>query len=166
MKTLETNPNESPHPNSLMLLIWYLISTSHIPPSLALSHCPEHTVAFVPCLCTFPTEISFINFLVYSICLLSLTLSFHALFGVFFSKNFQTSFHFKFLIFLLIYLDHERKITIKKERKQNHYTNRRQTMESPPLGFSQVHPQTPPYHLCSPLSWPLLPSSISAPSWP
>ena len=47
MKTLEMNPNGSPHPNSLMPQTWYQISTSLIPPSLVLSHCPEHTVAFV-----------------------------------------------------------------------------------------------------------------------
>jgi len=65
---------------------WYLISTLHILPSPVLSYCPEHAVAFVPCLCAFPTGISFINFLVYSVYLFSLTLSFCALFGVFFSK--------------------------------------------------------------------------------
>ena len=86
MKTLEMNPNESPHLNSLILPTWYLISTLHILPSPVLFHCPEHAVAFVPYLCTFPMEISFINFLVYSVHLFSLTFSFHALSGVFFSK--------------------------------------------------------------------------------
>ena len=38
-------------------------------------------------------DFSFINFLVYSVCLFSLTLSFHILFRVSF-QNFQTSFHF------------------------------------------------------------------------
>jgi len=118
MKILETNPNGSLHPNSFMPLTWYPISTLHIPPSLVLSHCPEHAVAFVPYLHTFPMGIfSFIYFLVYSVHLFSLTLSFHALFGVFFSKKFQTSFHFKFLIFLLTHLDHKREITIKKKTK-------------------------------------------------
>jgi len=134
MKTLEMNPNEFPHLNSLMLLTWYLISTSYILPSLVLSYCPEHTVSFVLCLYTLPIGIPFINFLVYSVRLFSLTLSFHALFGVFFSKTFK-------LLFILIFdfLTHifrsQKKITIKKERKQNHYTNRRQMTEFSPLEF-------------------------------
>ena len=119
MKILKTNLNGFPYLNWLMPLTWYLISTSYILPSLVLSHCPEHAVAFVPYLYTFQTWISFINFLVYSVYLLSLTLSFCTLFGVFFSKkkNFQTSFHFKFLIFLLTHLDYKRKITIEKRKK-------------------------------------------------
>jgi len=72
-----------PHPNSLMPPTWYLISILYIPPSPVLSHCPKHAVAFVPYLCTFPMGI---NFLVYSVHLFSLTLSFHALSRVFFSK--------------------------------------------------------------------------------
>jgi len=86
MKTLEMNPNGSLYPNSLMLLTWYLISTSYILPSPVLSHCPDHAVAFVPYFCASPMGIPFINFLVYSVHLFSLTLSFHAFFGVFFSK--------------------------------------------------------------------------------
>ena len=92
MKILETNPNGSPHLNLLMLLTWYLISTLHILPSLVLSHCPEHAVAFVLCLCTLPTGILFTNFLVYSVCLFLLTLSFYTLFRVFFSKTFKLLF--------------------------------------------------------------------------
>ena len=53
MKTLETNPNGSPHLNFLMPRTWYLISTSLIPPSPVLFHCPEHAVAFVLCLRAF-----------------------------------------------------------------------------------------------------------------
>ena len=83
---LEMNPNKSLHPNSLMPPTWYLISTSHILPSPVLFHCSDHTVTFVPCLCAFPMGILFINFLVYSVHLFSLTLSFCAFFGVFFSK--------------------------------------------------------------------------------
>jgi len=86
MKTLETNLNGSLYLNSLILLTWYPISTSHIPPSPVLSHCPDHAVAFVLYLHAFPIGILFINFLVYSVHLFSLTLSFYALFGVFFSK--------------------------------------------------------------------------------
>ena len=50
-------------------------------------------------LCISNGNLFFINFLVYSVCLFSLTLSFRALFGVCFS-NFQTSFH---LIFVFSY---------------------------------------------------------------
>jgi len=57
MKTLETNLDRSSHPNSLMPLTWYLISTSHIPPSLVLFYCPEHAITFIPCLCAFPIGI-------------------------------------------------------------------------------------------------------------
>jgi len=86
MKILETNPNGSLHPNSLMLPTWYSISTLHIPPNLVLSHCPDHAVAFALCPCTFPMGISFTNSLVYSVCLFLLTFSFYALFGVSFQK--------------------------------------------------------------------------------
>ena len=104
---IEINPNGSLHLNSLMLLTWYPISTSHILPSLVLSHCPDYAVTFVLCLCTFLREISFINFLVYSVCLFSVTFSFHTLFRISF-QNFQTSFHFNFLISLLTYLNHRK----------------------------------------------------------
>ena len=114
MKTLETNPNRSLHSNSLMLPTWYLISTLHIPPSLVLSHCPDHAV--VPCLCTFPMGIFFfINFLVYSVCLFSLTCSFHALFRVS-SQNFKLLF-----ILILVFLTHtfnSQKIKILLKEKQ------------------------------------------------
>jgi len=116
MKTLEMNLNRSLHLNSLIPLTWYLISTLHIPPSLVLSYCPEHAVAFVPCLCAFPTGISFINFLVYSVYLFSLTLSFHILFGVSF-QNFKLLF-----ILILDFLTHtfksqKIKILLNKENK-------------------------------------------------
>jgi len=114
MKTLEINLNGFPHPNSLMLPTWYLISTSHIPPSLVLSHCPEHTVAVVLCLCIFPMGISFINFLVYSVCLFSLTLSFHALFRV----SFKTSNFFLILAFLTHTFNSQKiKILLKKKQE-------------------------------------------------
>ena len=83
-----------------MLPTWYPISTLHIPPSPVLSHCPEYAVVFVPCLCAFPTGIFFINFLVYSIYLFSLTLSFHTLFRVS-SQNFKLLF-----ILILAFLTH------------------------------------------------------------
>jgi len=92
MKILEINPNKSPHLNSLMLLTWYPIFTLHIPPSPVLSHCPDHAVAFVPYFYVFPTEIPFTNFLVYSVHLFSLPLSFCTLFRVFFSKTFKLLF--------------------------------------------------------------------------
>ena len=115
MKTLETNLNKSPYLNSLMPPTWYPISTSHILPSPVLSHCPDHAVAFVPCLCTFPTGIFFfINFLVYSVCLFSLTLSFHTLFRVS-SQNFKLLF-----ILILVFLTHtfnSQKIKILLKRK-------------------------------------------------
>ena len=53
MKTLKTNLNRFLHLNSLMLLTWYLIFTSHIPPSTVLSYCPDHAIAFVLCLHAF-----------------------------------------------------------------------------------------------------------------
>ena len=161
------NLNGSPHLNSLMLLTWYPISISHILPSLVLFHCPDHAVAFVPCLYIllmgiFPCLIS----LVYSVCLFLLTLSFHALFGVS-SQNFQTSFHL-----ILTFLTHtfnlqeiKLKNSIKKE-KQNQYTNRRQITESPPPDFLRGHSGTPPLYLCSPPSCSLPLSPISTLSQP
>ena len=79
--------------SKLMPLTWYLISISHILSSSVFSHCPDHTITFVLCLHIFPMGIFFTNSLVYSVCLFSLTLSFHTLFEVSF-QNFQTSFHF------------------------------------------------------------------------
>ena len=119
MKTLETNPNGSPHLNSLMLRTWYQISTSHIPPSLVLFYCPEHAVAFVLCLHAFLMGI-FLHLisLVYSVCLFSLTLSFRTPFRVS-SQNFQTSFHL-----ILTFLTHtfnsqeiNKKNSIKRKNK-------------------------------------------------
>jgi len=94
MKILEMNPNRFLQQNSLMPPTWYLISTSHILPSLVLSYCSDYAVAFVPCLYAFPPGISFINFLVYSVHLFLLTLSFCTLFRVS-SQNFK-------LLFILI----------------------------------------------------------------
>ena len=119
MKTLEMNPNGFLHPNSLMPWTWYQISTLHIPPSLVLSYCPEHAIAFVLCLCAFLMEI-FLHLisLVYSVCLFPLTLSFRTPFGVF-SQNFQTSFHL-----ILTFLTHtfnsqeiNKKILLKEKTK-------------------------------------------------
>ena len=161
MKTLEMNPNGSLYLNSLIPLTLYLISTSHILLSPVLFHCPEHTVTVVPCLRAFPTGI-FLHFLVYSVCSFSLTLSFYALFGVS-SQNFKLLF-----ILILVFLTHtfnsqKTKNSI-KEKKQNQYTNKRWTMESPSPNFLQGHPWTPLHYLCSPPSRPLSPNSISAPS--
>ena len=114
MKILETNLNRFPYLNSLMLLTWYLISTLHILPSLVLSHYPDHTIVFVPCLYAFPRGIFFINFLVYSVCLFSLILSLHTLFVV----SSQTSFHFNFCFsYSHIYFT-ENKILIKSLLKK------------------------------------------------
>ena len=119
MKTLEMNPNGSPHLNSLMLSTWYPISILHIPPSPVLSHYPDHAVAFILCLRTFLMGI-FLHLisLVYSVHLFSLTLSFHALFRVS-SQNFQTSFHL-----ILTFLTHtfnsqeiNKKILLKEKTK-------------------------------------------------
>ena len=57
----EDTEDKFPHPNSLILSTWYLISISHILLSLVLSHCPDHAVAFVLCLCAFLTEIIFLH---------------------------------------------------------------------------------------------------------
>ena len=117
MKTLETNLNGSPHPNSLMPLTWYPISISHILPSPVLSHYSGHAVAFVPCLHTFLMGIFFTNSLVYSVCLFLLTLSFHALFGVSFQKLSKLLF-----ILILDFLTHTfrsqkiKKILLNKEK--------------------------------------------------
>ena len=117
MKILETNPNRSPHLNSLIPLTWYLISILYILPSPVLFHCSDHTVAFVPCLHAFPTGIFFTNFLVYSVCLFLLTLSFCALFGVSFQKLSKLLF-----ILILDFLTHTfrsqkiKKILLNKEK--------------------------------------------------
>ena len=111
------NLNGSLHLNSLMLLTWYLISTLHIPPSPALSHCPKHTVAVILCLYVFPMGISFINFLVYSVHLFSLTLSFYALFGVS-SQNFKLLF-----ILILVFLTH----TFNSQRIKNSIKEKNKT---------------------------------------
>ena len=102
----------------------------------------------------------FINFLVYSIRLFLLTLSFHALFGV----SSQTSFHFNSCFsYSHIYFT-ENKILIKSLlKKDNQNTNKRQMTESSPPDFPQSHPRTPLHHLCSSPFWLLLLNPISAP---
>ena len=120
MKTLEINPNGSLHLNSLMLQTWYQISTLYILPSLVLSYCPEHAVAFVLCLHAFLMGI-FLHLisLVYSVCLFSLTFSFHTLFRV----SFQTSFHFNSCFsYSHIYFT-ENKILIKSLLKRKNKTS-------------------------------------------
>ena len=108
MKILKINLNGFPHPNSLMPPTWYPISTSHIPTSSVHFLCPDHTVALVSYLCAFSNRNSFINFLVYLICLFSLNSSFYALFEVSF-QTFRLLFSFLFLIFLLTQYSHNRK---------------------------------------------------------
>ena len=115
MKTLETNPNESPYLNSLMLPTWYPISTLHILPSPVLFYCPKHAIAVVPCLHTFQQGFSFINFLVYSVCLFSLILSFCVLFRVF-SQNFKLL--FILILVFLTYIFNSQKIKILLKEKQ------------------------------------------------
>ena len=120
MKILEMNLNGFLHPNSLMLPTWYPISISHILPSPVLFHCPDHAVAFVPCLCAFPTGI-FLHLisLVYSVCLFSLTFSFRTLFRV----SSQTSFHFNsYFSYSHIYFT-ENKILIKSLLKRKNKTS-------------------------------------------
>jgi len=133
MKTLETNPNGSLHPNSLMLLTWYPISILHIPPSPVLSHCPDHAVAFVLCFHAFLTGI-FLHLisLVYSVRLFLLTLSFCALFGVS-SQNFQTSFHLilTFLTHIFNSQEIKKKNSIKRKNKTSILI--RGGQRSPPL---------------------------------
>jgi len=87
------NLSRSPHWNSLMLSNWYLISISHILPSLVYFHCPDHFVALVSYLCTLSNRVSFINFLIYSFHLFSLDPSFHALFQSFLYKLKPRLFH-------------------------------------------------------------------------
>ena len=87
MKTLEMNLSGSLYWNSLMPSAWYLISTSHILPSLVHSRCSNYAVVLAPCLCTLSNSDSLTNFLVYSVCLFSLTPSFHVLFGVSFKLS-------------------------------------------------------------------------------
>jgi len=98
-KTLETNLSRFLYLNLLIPLTWYLISILHILLSLVYFHCPDHTVALIFCLCALLTRNSFIIFLVYSICLLSINLSFYAPFtGVLF-KFLDFYFYFCLLIF-------------------------------------------------------------------
>ena len=75
-----------------MLLTWYLISTSHILPSLVLFLYPDHSVVLVFCFHAFPTEI---NSLVYSVYLLTPALM-HFLGFIF--TTFRLLFSFSFLI--------------------------------------------------------------------
>ena len=104
------------HPNSLMLLTWYPISTSYILPSLVHSLCSDHTVVLVPYLYVLFNSDFFINFLVYSIHLFSLNPSFHVHFEVSF-QTFRLLFLFQFLIFLLIHLDYKNKIKFKEKQR-------------------------------------------------
>ena len=85
---------------------------------------------------------SSINFLVYSVHLFSLTLSFCALFGV----SSQTSFHFNscFSYSHIYFTENKNKNNKKSIKKQNQYTNKRRTMESPPPDFLWGHPRTLP----------------------
>jgi len=80
MKILKINLSRSLHLNSLMPLTWYLISILYILPRLVHSLCSNHSVVLILCLCILLTRNSFIIFLVYSICLFSINLSFYTLF--------------------------------------------------------------------------------------
>ena len=98
---------------------WIPTSYIYIPPSLVLSYCPKHAVAFVLCLRAFLIGIFlYLISLVYSVCLFSLTLSFCTPFKVS-SQNFQTSFHL-----ILTFLTHtfnsqeiNKKILLKEKTK-------------------------------------------------
>ena len=102
-----------------MPLTWYPIFILHILPSPVYSLCPNHSIALVPCLCTFSNRDSFIILLVYSICLLLLNLSFSILYGVFLSNlwtlfSFQT---FYFLTYTVRYNKEQGKIQNKTKNK-------------------------------------------------
>ena len=102
-----------------MPLTWYLIFILHILPSLVYSLYPNYSIALVPCLHTFSNRDSFIILLVYSICLLSLNLSFSILYGVFLS-NFWTLFSFQtfyFLTYTVRYNKEQGKIQNKTKNK-------------------------------------------------
>jgi len=66
----EDTEDKFPHPNSLILSTWYLISISHILSSPVHSYCSDHTVVLVPYLCIFYNRDSFTNLLVYLVCFL------------------------------------------------------------------------------------------------
>ena len=85
------NLNRFSHPNSLIQLTWYLISTLHILPSPVLSHCPDHAVSLVSCLYAFSNR-NFLHKFLSIFCLL-INPSFSTLFMV----SFQNFFSFYFL---------------------------------------------------------------------
>ena len=87
-----------------MPLTWYLISTSHILPSLVLSHCPDHAIVLNSYLYVFSNG-DFLYEILSIFCLL-INSSFSVLFRVSLKK--KTFFHFIFLIFLLTHLDHKK----------------------------------------------------------
>ena len=127
---------------------------------------------------------SFINFLVYSVCLFSLTLSFHTLFGVFFSKL-QTSSHsnscFLFILILVFSCSHinsqKIKILLKRKNKTSILTGGRWwsplllTFSRTILGPLHVIPtfffpnHSPEPHLCS-IAVPILSNWAVFLSWP
>ena len=112
MKILKTNLSRFPHPSSLILLTWYLISISYILLSPVHFLCLDHAVILILYLHTLLRGILFIIiFLVYSIYLFLFNPSFCTLFIEFLFKISDFYFHFYLLNSLLIQLD------IKKPRK-------------------------------------------------
>ena len=99
MKTPKTNLSKFLYLNLLIPLTWYLISISHILPSLVHSLCLDHAVAFVLYLHTLSTNIFLIIFLVDFICLFLFNPSFYVLFMEFPFKFSNFHFHFCLLIF-------------------------------------------------------------------
>ena len=102
----------SPNLNSYIVFHWYSWLGIQFPYHISHQAWSSPIVLIMllylsPASIYFPMGTFFINSLVYSVCLFSLTSSFSTLFGVFF-QNFQTSFHFKFLIFLLTHLNHRK----------------------------------------------------------
>jgi len=87
-----------------MLPTWYPISTSHILPSLVLSHCPEHAVVFVLCFYAFLMGI-FLHFFSIFCPLIFINPQLLCTFQSFFSNFFS----FQFLLFLLTHLIHRKK---------------------------------------------------------
>ena len=119
MKILKINLSGFLYLNLLMPPTWYPIFTSHILPSLVHSHYSDHAVALVPCLYVLTNGNSFINFLVYSVCLFSLNSSFYILFRISF-QNFQTFIFILFLDFLThtFRLQEQNKKILKKLRNK------------------------------------------------
>ena len=96
-----------------MLLTWYLISISLTLLSPVHFLCPNHTIALIPCIHTFLTEIS----LLYSIYLFLFNLSFYILLTRFSFQIFRLYFDFYLLNFLTHTVRHNKTKKIKNKNK-------------------------------------------------